>query len=125
LARTTSKYGNVYFVARRLSSADSSEDNSIRNGLFLGICNSSSKDCITMPYVTKIINILRDRIYENAYLAAVAQTRCDAVDRHMDASSYPFINRFCRIPGTMASQQFDLQVVERVHIREAIADRTT
>lgn len=41
----------------------------MRNGLFLGICNSSLKDCIKMPYVAKTINILRDRIYEKAYLA--------------------------------------------------------
>jgi hypothetical protein len=44
LARTTSKYGNVYLAARRFSSADSSADNLIRNGLFLGILRPSSKD---------------------------------------------------------------------------------
>jgi len=37
LARMTSKYGSVYLVARRFNSADSSADNSILNGLFLGM----------------------------------------------------------------------------------------
>jgi hypothetical protein len=39
----------------------------IWNGLFLGMCNPSSKDCITMPYVAELINNIRVRIYESAY----------------------------------------------------------
>jgi hypothetical protein len=67
LARTTSKYGNVYLVARRLSSADSCGDNSMRNGLFLGIRNPQSKDRIKMPYAAELINRIRERIYETTY----------------------------------------------------------
>jgi len=67
LARTTSKYGNVYLVARRFNSADSSTDSSIRNALFLGMRNSWSKDRISMPYVAEPIKHLRATIYENAY----------------------------------------------------------
>ena len=39
LARTTSKYGNVYLVARRVSSAHSSADNSIWDGVSLASAN--------------------------------------------------------------------------------------
>jgi hypothetical protein len=67
LARTTSKYGNVYLAARRFNSADSSADNSILNGLFLGTGDPRQKDLITMPYVDELINLIRDRIYEIAY----------------------------------------------------------
>jgi hypothetical protein len=67
LARTTSKYGNVYLAARRVSSAYSFADNSIQNGLFLGICNSSSKGSRKMPYVAELIKHIRGRIYESAY----------------------------------------------------------
>src|SRR5438094_7538573 len=37
LARTTMKYGNVYFWARLVSSSVSARVKEIRNGLFLGI----------------------------------------------------------------------------------------
>lgn len=67
LARMTSKYGSVYLVARRFNSADSSADNSIWNGLFLGMCNLPLKDCITMPYAAELINNIRGHIYEIAY----------------------------------------------------------
>jgi len=67
LARTTSKYGNVYLVERRFNSADSSTDSLIRNGLFLGMHNPRSKDRITMPYVAKLIKLIRGLIYETAY----------------------------------------------------------
>jgi hypothetical protein len=62
LARTTSKYGNVYLVARRFSSAASTGDNSIRNGLFLGMRNSPSKDRSKMPSAAELIKHIRARI---------------------------------------------------------------
>jgi hypothetical protein len=67
LALTTSKYGNVYLLARRLSSAASAADSLISKGLFLGIRDLSSKDRIKMPYVVELINHIRCHIYETVY----------------------------------------------------------
>jgi hypothetical protein len=78
LALTTSKYGNVYLLARRLSSAASAADSLILKGLFLGIRDLSSKDRTKMPYVVKLINHIRCHIYETAYLA---NTRCERTSR--------------------------------------------
>ena len=53
-------------------------------------------------------------------LPAVAQPGGKAVDCQMDAGDDILI----RIAGAIALQQLDLHVVERVKIREAVADRT-
>ena len=52
-------------------------------------------------------------------LPAVAQPGGKAVDRQMDAGD-DILNR---IAGAIALQQLDLHVVERVELREAVADR--
>jgi hypothetical protein len=57
LARCTSKYGNVYFAALRLSSRASSADRSIRNGLLLGMREPSLWFAANMPYVSGLINL--------------------------------------------------------------------
>ena len=56
LARMTSKYGNVYFAARRLNSIASSADRSIWYGLFLGIYTPSSQVTGKMLYVAVLVN---------------------------------------------------------------------
>src|SRR5881409_2615134 len=68
LARTTVKYGNVYFWVRLVSSSVSARVNEIRNGLFLGIA--------TLPTPRrygrmdgKIKGNIRVCIYEITYLA--------------------------------------------------------
>ena len=52
-------------------------------------------------------------------LAAVAQTGSNAVDREMDALHDPLVGS----PGAMALEQLDLNMIERVDIRKAVAYR--
>src|SRR5438105_6629786 len=52
-------------------------------------------------------------------LAAVAKPGGDAVDGEMDGAQQPLVLAL----GAMASQELDLQVVERIEIGEAVADR--
>lgn len=54
LARTTSKYGNVYRAARRRSSRCSAADNRIEYGLDRGNVERASNP--TIPYVSKLFN---------------------------------------------------------------------
>ncbi|MDO8673792.1 MAG: hypothetical protein Q7O66_20470 [Dehalococcoidia bacterium] len=71
MARTTSKYGNVYFDARRDSSLASSGDSRIWYGLFLGMMTTSL--VVIMPQNLRLINfIIRYGIYEMVYLAFAA-----------------------------------------------------
>ena len=56
-------------------------------------------------------------------LAGVAQAGGDAVDRQVDAALQPLHAFLALAPVAVAAQQFDLQVVERVEIGEAMRDR--
>lgn len=51
-------------------------------------------------------------------LPGIAQARSDAVDRQVNAAPHAHV----RIARTMALEQFDLQVIERIQIRETILD---
>jgi hypothetical protein len=67
LARTTSKYGDVYLAARRRSSCSSAAESTIENGLVRGIVRVASSP--TMPYVSELFNSgIRYRTYESEYL---------------------------------------------------------
>ena len=54
LARTTSKYGNVYLAARRRNSRSSSAESTIENGLVRAIERATSPP--TMPYVSELFH---------------------------------------------------------------------
>src|SRR5579885_3693311 len=91
LARITSQYGDVYFLARDSSACRSSLERSIVNGLFLGIRGTASlmprkspftmdlsrhqrrgsSDARVSDYVTVWVFTIRHCIYEWMYLAAV------------------------------------------------------
>ena len=58
------------------------------------------------------------RLFTAARLARVAQACRYAVDGDMDAALHPLI----RLARAVASHQFDLQVVQRVNVRKAVAD---
>src|SRR5262249_46299131 len=51
-------------------------------------------------------------------LAAVAQARGHPRDRQMDFAARPIVG----VAGTVTAQQFDLQMVERIEVRKAVAD---
>jgi len=67
LARTTSKYGNVYFPARRRNSLASAVVSLMTNGLFLGIRGPSGTAGVTMPYAAEVIKTIRRHINGKAY----------------------------------------------------------
>jgi phosphatidylserine/phosphatidylglycerophosphate/cardiolipin synthase-like enzyme len=51
--------------------------------------------------------------------AAVAQSRGDAVDGQVDAALHALVG----LAGAVAAQQLDLDVVQRIEVGEAVADR--
>ena len=51
-------------------------------------------------------------------LPAIPQPRRDAVDRHVNTA----LDALVAFAGAVALQEFDLQVIERVHVGEAGAD---
>src|SRR6202012_748117 len=53
----------------------------------------------------------------------VAQPRGDAVDRQVDAALHALGGRIVLAPHAVAAHQFDLQVVQRIEIREPVFDR--
>jgi len=56
-------------------------------------------------------------------LTRVAQARRHAVDRQMDASLHPLVLAVPFTPVAMPPQQFHLQVIERIEVRQAVLDR--
>ena len=64
LARWTSKYGNVYFAARRFSSCASSRDSLITNGLLLGMREPSLQG-------SRCQGAIREWTYQHKYVSVV------------------------------------------------------
>ena len=58
-------------------------------------------------------------VFRRSRLPAVAQPGGDAVDRQMNPGNHILV----RVAGAVTPQQFDLHVIERIKIREAVADR--
>src|SRR5579885_244030 len=93
LARITSQYGDVYFLARDSSACRSSLERSIVNGLFLGIRGTASlmprkspftmdlsrhqrrgsSDARVSDYVTVWVFTIRHCIYEWMYLGSTCK----------------------------------------------------
>jgi hypothetical protein len=61
----------------------------------------------------------------NARSTGIAQARRNAVDRQVNPALHPFFDRSpCLGVGPVPLDQFNLQVVQRVQIREPVLDRT-
>src|SRR5688500_13549187 len=54
---------------------------------------------------------------------SVAQARGDAVDRDVYAVLHQLVDRLVVAPRAVAPHELDLQVVERIDVREAVLDR--
>ena len=52
-------------------------------------------------------------------LAAIAQTSGDAVDRQVEGAFHPLV----LVAGAQPAYEFNLQVIQRVEVGKAVADR--